>query len=64
MTGTAQAISLLTSALQLANEAVASANELAALLERSRAEGREPTDAELDAARASLLAARDRLASS
>jgi hypothetical protein len=62
MGGIAEAVSILISILQLTREANAAASELAAMIAKAKAEGRDLTDEELDAARATAMAARAGLA--
>jgi len=63
MGGTAEAISLVLSLLQLARETTVTAIEVTGVIEKARAENREVTDDEIAVARGQLSAARDRLVS-
>ena len=56
-----EAVSLLTSLVQLASRLTAEAAQLSAMIERARAEGRDLTDAELEQARKAAVAALARL---
>jgi hypothetical protein len=56
-----EALAVINSLLQLVGRANQAALELSAYFERIRAEGREPTDAELDELRQKSLDARDQL---
>lgn len=62
MSATAEAISLLLSLTQAAVQATQAATEVTKLIQTAQSEGRELTDAELNAARNLALDARKRLA--
>lgn len=63
MGGTAEAIGIVLSLLQLARETTVIAIEVTGVIEKARAENREVTDDEIAVARGQLSAARDRLVS-
>jgi len=63
MGGTAEAIGIVLSLLQLARETTVTAIEVTGVIEKARAENREVTDDEIAVARGQLSAARDRLVS-
>ena len=62
MSATVEAISLLLSLTQAASQLMSAAGEVGSIIERARSEGRELTDAELEAARMLAKGSRDRLA--